>query len=348
ETQLDEHDVAAMRAALDGAGDDLDRLQLHFALGKALGDQGRFEESFRHFATANEIRRAVVPNDPDQVTETVRKTRSVFTREFLSGRENKGCPDPAPIFIVGLPRAGSTLVEQILASHPLVEGAGELTGIERIASSIADRAGTASWVEAVGELDAGALRAWGEAYLATVRARRRTDRPFFTDKMPFNWACVGLIHLVLPNARIVDVRRHPLGCCFANFSQYFSRTVNFGSSLEELGRYYRDYVQAMAHFDRLRPGRVHRVLYEELVNDLEGQVRRLLDHLGLPFDEACLRFHENPRAVFTPSARQVRKPLNRAGLERWRSYERWLDPLRETLGPVLDLYPRVPDEEPER
>jgi hypothetical protein len=162
--------------------------------------------------------------------------------------------------------------------------------------------------------------------------------------MPFNWSYVGLIHLILPDARIIDVRRHPLGCCFSNFALYFSRTVNFASSLEDLGRYYRAYARMMAHFDRVSPGRVHRVLYEDLVEDLEGEIRGLLDHLGLPFDEACLRFYENPRAVHTPSAQQVRRPINADGLERWRNYAPWLGPLKEALGPALDLYPAVPDE----
>jgi hypothetical protein len=247
---------------------------------------------------------------------------------------------------VGLPRSGSTLVEQILASHPLIEGAGELPAIERIAMDIAGQAGAASWQEAIGELGADALRARGEAYLASARACLTTDRPFFTDKMPFNWSCVGLIHLILPNARIIDVRRHPLACCFANFSQYFSRTVNFASSLEDLGRYYRAYARMMAHFDCLLPGRIHRVRYEALVEDLEGQVRSLLEYLNLPFDEGCLRFHENPRAIHTPSARQVRRPINREGLERWRCYEPWLGPLKDALGPIPDLYPAAPDKWP--
>ena len=342
--KLDQEDLAAMQAALAGAGDDLDRLQLHFALGNALGSQERFEESFSHYAAANELRRVLIPYDPNRVTETVRQARALFTAQFLRARTGQGCAAPDPIFIVGLPRSGTTLIEQILASHPFVEGAGELPDMERLATAVAARAGAASWLDAVGGLRADALHELGAAYLGTTRACRRTERPFFTDKMPFNWAYVGLIHLILPNARIVDVRRHPLGCCFSNFSRYFSRTVSFASSLEDLGRYYVAYVRMMAHFDRALPGRVHRVSYEDLVANPEREVRRLLNSLGLPFDPACLRFYENPRAVHTPSAEQVRRPVNRDGLERWRRYEPWLGPLKATLGAVLDLYPARLDE----
>lgn len=335
-------DIDRMRTALAVADDSIGRLQLHFALGKALGDQQCFEESFSHYATANEMRGTLIPYDPRPTVATARKTESLFTREFVRAREDFGAIAADPIFIVGLPRAGSTLVEQILASHPLVEGAGELPDFERLAISIAREAGTASWQEALAELDAEALRAHGEAYLASARARLVTDRPFFTDKMPFNWSMVGLIHLVLPNARIVDVRRHPMACCFANFTQYFSRTVNFPSSLEDIGRYYRIYVRMMAHFDDLLPGRVYRLLYERLVDDPDGQIRLMLEYLDLPFAGACLRFHENPRAIYTPSAAQVRQPIHREGLDRWRQYEPWLGPLRAALGPLPDLYPATP------
>ncbi len=344
ETRLDRCDIAAMQTALAGASDDLNRVQLHFALGKALGDSRCFDESFGHYAAANAIRRSLIPYDPALAAETVRKAQALFTGEFLRARAGQGCAAPAPIFIVGLPRSGSTLVEQILSSHPSIEAGGELPDIERIATGVANKRAATSWLDAIGEMSADALRGLGESYIGSTRTHRRTDRPFLTDKMPFNWSYVGLIHLVLPNARIVDVRRHPLACCFANFARYFSRTVDFASGLEDLGRYYRAYVQMMAHFDRMLPGRIYRLSYEDLVEDLERETRRLLDHLGLPFDEACLRFHENPRPIHTPSAQQVRRPITREGLERWRDYEHWLRPLKAELGSVLDLYPDVPDE----
>ena len=341
--KLDEQDIDAMLQALAAAPDDLNRVQLHFALGKALGDEKRFEESFRHYALGNDLRKILIPYDPHQVSETVRKAETVFTREFLQTRAGQGSMAADPIFIVGMPRSGSTLVEQILASHPLIEGADELFDMDRIAAGITNRDGTrSSWLDAIGDLSVESLHALGESYVALTRVHRKTGRPFFTDKMPYNWSYVGLIHLILPKAKIIDVRRHPLGCCFSNFTLYFNRTTNFASGLEDIGGYYRAYVRMMDHFDRILPGRVHRVLYEDLVGDLEGEVRKLLDHLGLPFDEACLRFYENPRAVHTPSAQQVRRPINRGGLEHWRNYEPWLGPLKESLGPVLDLYPAVP------
>jgi len=341
--KLDQQDIPVMQQALAEAGDDLNRLQLHFALGKALGDQGCFEESFSHYATANEIRRTVIPYAPRPIEEVVRKAQTLFTRAFLDQRAGYGCPATDPVFIVGLPRSGSTLVEQILASHSQIEGAGELFDIEKIAMGMAARENAESWLDAIGSMSADALRALGENYLASTRIHRKMARPFFTDKLPFNWLYTGFIHLVFPNARIIDVRRHPLGCCFSNFSLYFSRLTSFPSSLEELGHYYRAYVQMMAHFDRVRPGRIHRVRYEDLVEDFEDQVRRLLGHLDLPFEEACLRFHENPRPVHTPSAQQVRRPINREGLEHWKNYEPWLGPLKEALGPALDPYPTFRD-----
>jgi hypothetical protein len=230
-----------------------------------------------------------------------------------------------------MPRSGSTLVEQILSSHPMVEGAGELSQL----GEIVDRIGT-PWPQALPELGADALRALGQDYLAATRRFRRTDRPFFTDKMPSNWRYVGLIQLILPNAKIVDVRRHPLACGFSCFATYFSRDTAFPTSLDDLARYYRGYARMMDHLDAVLPGRIHRVQYERLVEDLEGETRRLLAYLDLPFHEACLRFHENPRAVHTPSAQQVRRPINRDGLGRWRDYEPWLAPLKDELGSSAD------------
>jgi tetratricopeptide (TPR) repeat protein len=342
-TKLDEGDIAGIQRALAGASDDLNRVQLHFALGKALGDQAHFEQSFNHYAIANEIRRTIIPTDVRRIEEAVDRTQALFTPEFLDRRMGEGCPAANPIFIVGLPRSGTTLVEQILASHPLVEGMGELVDLEVIGARVAGQKEGASWLQSIGELSADDRQMLGESYLQSTRVRRKTGRPFFTDKMPSNWAYAGLIHLIFPNARIIDVRRHPLACCVSNFALYFNRETSFASSLEELGRYYRAYVQMMAHFDRVLPGRIHRMLYEGLVQRPEEQVRKLLAHLGLPFEEGCLRFHENPRAVHTPSAQQVRRPISGDRFDHWRNYDPWLGPLKEALGPVLDLYPGVPD-----
>lgn len=333
--QLQIDDVDVIRDSLAVPTDDLNRLLLHFALGRALGDGRCYDESFRHYAAANELRSKLIPYDPSHVEEMVRGARSVFTREFLHQRTAATAVAARPIFIVGLPRSGSTLVEQILASHPGVEGLGELFDMERLLLEFTAGSGAGNWLEAVGRSNSDSLRALGDDYLRSAAKYRRTDRPIFTDKMPNNWSYVGLIHLMLPGAKIIDVRRHPLACCFANFALYFNRNTNFASSLEDLGKFYRAYVELMDHFDQALPGRIHHVQYEILVDDLEGEVRRLLEYLDLPFADSCLRFQENQRAVHTPSAAQVRMPLNRRGVDYWRHYEAFLGPLREALGPIL-------------
>lgn len=338
---LDSHDIAAMEKALAGDVDDLNRIQLRFALGKALGDEERYEDSFHQYAAANDLRRALIPCDLNEIEEAVRKARALFTREFLNERAGQGCGAPDPIFIVGLPRSGSTLVEQILASHPSIEGAGELHAMESIAAATGRQVGV-SWLDAIGTLNADALRMLGENYLAAARSARRAERPFFTDKMPYNWLYAGLILCALPNATIVDVRRHPMACCFSNFAMYFNRSTNFASGLEEIGRYYCAYIRMMDHFDSVAPGRIHRVFYEGLVHNSEGATHKLLSQLGLPFDDACLRFYDNPRAVHTPSALQVRQPIYKEDVERWQNYEPWLGPLKKALGAVLDVYPAAP------
>jgi Tfp pilus assembly protein PilF len=325
-------DVAEMERALPRSADPLGRAQLHFALGKALGDVGRFEESFRQYAQGNSARARLVAYDPRGASDLARHARATFTPAFLAKRTGQGCDAPDPIFIVGMPRSGSTLVEQILASHPLVEALGELPVLQNIAGRISGETDAGQgWPEAVAGLGAAELRALGERYLADTRRLRRTGRPFFTDKMPSNWRYLGLIHAILPNAKIVDVRRDPLACCFSAFTTYFNRETRFPTSLEDLGRYYRDYTGLADSFAAARPARVHRLRYERLVDDLEDEVRRLLAYLGLPFDEACLRFHESRRAIHTPSAQQVREPINRKGLGRWRAYEPWLAPLMRGL-----------------
>jgi tetratricopeptide (TPR) repeat protein len=345
--RFDAADLRRMRGQLDRTelkGED--RWCLEFAVGKALEDAGEFEGSFRHYAEGNRLRRLAAPYSADENTSRMRKAKAAFSRELFEARAGAGCTAPDPIFIVGLPRAGSTLVEQILSSHSQVEGTMELPEVVAITRELRNRGDspeTTTYHGVLATLSHDELRALGERYLERTRIQRHAGVPRFIDKLPNNFAHVGLIHLMLPNARIVDVRRHPMACCFSGFKQHFARGQHFTYGLRDIGRYYRDYVELMAHYDAVLPGRVHRVVYERLVEDTEGEVRRLLDHCGLPFEDGVLRFFENKRAVRTASSEQVRRPINRDGLEQWRHYEPWLDELKAALGPVLASYPDVPD-----
>ena len=340
-------DIAAMTDALDQAGlGNEDRLHLHFALGKAFEDRGEAATAFRHYADGNRLRRAMSAYDPDEVTGHVRRCEALFTPDFFAARAGLGCAAPDPIFILGMPRAGSTLVEQILASHSQVEGTMELPDLPALVRRLGARhrkSEKSDYPECLATSAPEELQGLGEEYLERTRIQRKTDRPLFIDKMPNTWAHVGLIRLILPRARSVDARRHPLACGFSNFKQHFARGQDFTYDLEEFGRYYRDYVELMAHFDRVQPGKAHRVIHERLVEDPENEIRALLDFLDLPFEPACLRSHETERAVRTASSEQVRRPINREGLDQWRAYEPWLGPLKDALGPVLDAYPAVPE-----
>ena len=327
----------ARRADLD----DRDRLHFHFAIGKALEDRSEFAESFRHYAQGNALRLERDPYNIEELVDHVHRSTALFSREFFSARADCGAHDADPIFVLGLPRSGSTLVEQILSSHPKVEGTMELPDIAAIASSLDQRQSAetdARYPQVLADLDQDRLRQLGDSYITKTRLHRKLGTPFFVDKMPNNFAHVGLIHLILPNARIIDVRRHPLACGLSLFKEHFARAQNFSYSLEAIGQYYRNYVELMAHFDAVLPGRVHRVIYESLVDDTEAEVRRLLDYCGLSFDPACMSFHENTRSVSTASAEQVRQPIYRQGLDHWRNYEPWLEPLRTQLGPLVDDY----------
>ena len=334
-------DIEAMRAQVQRTdlGDD-ERVQFHFALGKALEDAKGYESSFDHYARGNSLRRSQVGYDADRTSARVGRCREILTAGFFEQRRGYGSDAPDPIFIVGLPRAGSTLIEQILASHSAVEGTMELPDLISLARKLpGTSAGGARFPESLTTLSAAECRGLGEQYLQQTKVQRKTAVPFFIDKMPNNFAYVGFIQLILPNAKIIDARRHPLGCCFSVFKQHFARGQGFAYDLDDLGRYYRDYVALMAHFDQALPGRVHRVIYETMVQDTEGEVRRLLDYCGLPFEEGCLRFYENARAVRTASSEQVRQPIFRDALEHWRHYEPWLGPLKRALGPTLEAYP---------
>jgi len=344
--RLDADDIARMQAALPLPDlSDIDRLQLHFALGKALEDARRDAEAFAHYAQGAALQRARVDYDPDDTTAQMRRTKALLSRGFFAARAGQGSPRPDPIFVVGLPRSGSTLVEQILASHSLVEGTQELPHIPALAARLggpARRESESAYPDILAALSPQELAALGEEYLALCQVHRRLDRPYFIDKLPNNFSHVGFIHLILPQAKIVDARRHPLGAGFSCFKQHFAAGQDFTYDQTDLGRYYRDYVELMAHFDAALPGRVHRVIYEAMVADPEAQVRALLDHCGLPFEAACLTFYENDRAVRTASSEQVRQPIFKDAAEHWRRFEPWLGPMKAALGPVLDAYPDAP------
>ena len=341
-----EADLATMTAALETPDlSDDDRLHLRYALGKAHEDAGLWDAAFAHYAAGAAIRRKQLDYDPEENAADVVRTKAVFTPAFLAARAGQGCPAPDPIFIVGLPRSGSTLVEQILASHSMVEGTMELPDLivmaRRLGGKTAARA-ESSYPESLADLSPDDLKSLGEEFLERTRIQRKTDRPFFIDKMPNNFAHAGLIHLILPNAKIIDARRHPLGCCFSGFKQHFARGQAFSYDLTDIGRYYADYVALMAHFDAVLPGRVHRVIYERMIADPEGQIRALLAHCGLPFEAACLSPHQNERAVRTASSEQVRRPIFKDAVEHWQKFESHLTPLKQALGPVLDAYPDAP------
>jgi hypothetical protein len=275
----------------------------------------------------------------------VRRAKRLFNKEFFSSRDGFGAAAPDPIFIVGLPRAGSTLVEQILASHSSVEGTMELQDIMAMAANLGgprERGQESAYPGVLAGLNATECRALGDSYIEQTRIQRKTGKPFFIDKMPNNFLHIGLIRLVLPNAKIIDARRHPMACCFSGFKQNFAQGQRYTYSLEHIGRYYRDYVELMAHFDEILPGKIHRVIYENMIEDTEGEVRRLLAYCELPFEAATLSFYDNDRAVRTASSQQVRKPIFREGLDHWRNFEPWLEPLRQTLGDVLTVYPQLP------
>lgn len=334
--KFDEADIAAMQTAL-GRDDisDEDRFHLDFALGKAFEDRKAHAEAFAHYEAGNRLRRTKISYDADETEAFVDASIAISTRDFFDGRRDQGCSAPAPIFILGMPRAGSTLIEQILSSHSEVEGTSELPDIPALARF-------KDYPASIGDLSPERLREMGESYIETTRIQRKTDKPYFIDKLPNNWAHVPLIHLILPNAKIIDARRHPMSCCFSNFKQHFARGQAFSYSLEDMGLYYRDYVRLMAHVDAVLPGRVHRVIYERMVDDTEGEVRALLAACGLEFEERCLRFHETERAVRTPSSEQVRRPIFREGTEGWQGFEPWLRPLKTVLGDIVTAYPELP------
>jgi predicted Zn-dependent protease len=318
----------------------VDRYHLCFALGKALEDRAEFAQSWAYYERGNALKRAESRYDPEPVETNTRKQVQVCTRDFFAARAGWGAPERDPIFILGLPRSGSTLIEQILASHSQVEGTQELAEIPRLVLAMQGRDADPRdprYPAVLAQMSGGDFRALGERYLAETRVYR-TEMPFFIDKMPNNFRHVGLIHLMFPNARIIDARREPMACCFGNLKQLFANGQEFTYSADDIARYYRTYLELMAHWDAALPGRVLRVHHEDVVDDLGGSVRRMLDHCGLPFEPACVDFHKARRSVRTPSSEQVRRPIFRDGLDAWKNYEPWLAPLKDALGDALERW----------
>ncbi|MCM8556605.1 tetratricopeptide repeat-containing sulfotransferase family protein [Sphingomicrobium sediminis] len=334
--RFQDSEIDAMEVLLDDEATVYkDRVYMHFAIGKAYEDGGEYERSFAHYERGNRLKQIQSRYDKEQMTAELRRQADFFTPDLFARKGDRGCSAPDPIFVLGLPRAGSTLIEQILASHSMIDGTLELPDIPALAHRLRGRkAGQDQYPDILGEMDGEELRKLGEEYLENTRVHRG-DAPFFIDKMPNNFRHIGLIRLILPNAKIIDARRAPLDCCWSNFKQLFAEGQEFTYGLEEIGTYYRDYVDLMEHWDEVQPGAVLRVQHEDVLDDLEGQVRRMLDHLGLPFEQACVDFHRTDRAVRTASSEQVRQPINRAGVGAWRPYDEWLGPLREALGSSL-------------
>lgn len=332
-TRMRDAEAAPTTATVDG-------VHLCFALGKALEDRADYAESWRYYARGNALQRSESRYRPEIIETNTAQQRDVSTRHFFAAREGWGVADPDPIFILGLPRSGSTLIEQILASHSQVEGTQELPDIQRIVLELQGRDPDLDhprYPNALLDMTREDFRALGQRYLDDTRAYR-TGLPFFIDKMPNNFRHVGLIKLMLPHARIIDARRDPMSCCFSNLKQLFARGQEFSYSIDDIARYYRTYLDLMAHWDEALPGHVLRVQHEDVIDDLEGSVRRILDHCGLAFEPACVEFHTNKRSVRTPSSEQVRRPIFRDGLDQWRAFEGQLSPLRNALGDALERY----------
>ena len=341
--KFDEQQVSVMQqseASEDIAA--LDQIQINFALGKAFEDRRDYEQAFHHYEKGNALKKTTTHYAAKQLQRRIDSQIQVCTREFLESKKGSGNPSSAPIFIVGLPRSGSTLLEQILASHSQVDGTMELHNILDLAKRLRGRSDNNDqnprYPKIITELDDSYFERFGDQFMQNTQVYRESA-PFFTDKMPNNFFHIGLIKLILPNAKVIDARRHPMACCFSGFKQLFGEGQEFSYGLADIGNYYRQYVKLMDHWDNVLPGFVLRVQHEDVVDDLETQVRRILEFCGLPFEEACLAFHKTERSVRTPSAEQVRQPIYKTGLDQWRNFEEHLQPLIDALGPdVLKRY----------
>ncbi|MFQ5660125.1 MAG: sulfotransferase [Gammaproteobacteria bacterium] len=333
--RFEEAEIAQMqRAEADAATGNVNRYQLCFALGKSFEDCNDYERAFNYYARGNQLKLAESGYRAERTDDEFARQKAICNQQFFRERTGYGVYSSEPIFIVGLPRAGSTLLEQILASHPMVDGTIELPNIISLAQMLGGRHKIdeeSQYPEILETLDREQFEHFGNDYLESTRVYRQ-GASFFTDKTPNNFRHIGLIHLIFPNAKIIDARRHPMACCFSNFKQLFGKGQDFSYGLEEIGRYYCGYVALMDHWERVLPGKILRVQYEEIVDDVESRVRRLLDFLGLPFDQRCIEFYKNERAVHTPSAEQVRQPIYHESIEQWKNFEPFLGPLKESLG----------------
>jgi tetratricopeptide (TPR) repeat protein len=337
--KFDDAQIATMREMEAASATQLaDRYHLCFAIGKALEDRSAYAESFTYYERGNRLKRDEIGYDRRRITDEIRLQIEHCTADLFAQKKGAGCNASDPIFIVGLPRAGSTLLEQILASHSQVEGTMELPNILALAHRLDGLRRVddeARYPANLSELTVDELTKFGEDYLSDTKIHRKQGRPFFIDKMPNNFRHIGLIHMILPNAKIIDARRGAMGCCFSGFKQLFAEGQEFTYGLEEIGHYYADYVALMDHWDKVLPGKILRIRYEEVVADLETQVRRMLDFCALPFEDACIKFHETERAVRTASSEQVRQPIFKSGVDQWENFSPYLDPLRAILGPEL-------------
>ena len=340
--RFDDETVSEMEKRITGGGlSTQSEVNFLFALGKAYEDRGNFERGWEYYRSGNDKQRAASSYDPVQTEVLNDRIVSVFTREFLESRREVGLQDPAPIFILGLPRSGSTLLEQILASHPDVEGTSELPYLGRVATWLnRNRADGINYPEAVRELPPSAFEGLGGDYLRYASMHRRSGTPRFIDKMPNNFPNVGFLSLILPQARIIDARRHPLDACLSCYRQLFAKGQAFTYDLTEIGEYYLQYQRMLDHWHAVLPGRVLTVQYEEVVTDFEPQVRRLLEFCELPWDDACLRFYASDRPVRTPSSEQVRQPIYDRSIGHWQHFASHLDELIETIAPIRDRYRR--------
>jgi tetratricopeptide (TPR) repeat protein len=336
--EFTDDELAQMQASEQAASTLLnDRCQLCFALGKAFEDREEFASSFAYYERGNTLMMQQVRYSADRIAAEFKVQMETCTRDLFTVQSGHGNMAAEPIFIVGLPRAGSTLIEQIIASHSQVDGTMELPHILALVHRLNGRRrirDDGRYPKVLQELAPDQLQKFGDDYLSDIEVYRK-GAPFFTDKMPNNFRHIGLIHLILPNAKIIDARREPMACCFGAFKQLFAEGQAFTYGLEEIGRYYRGYVELMDHWDEVLPGKILRVQHEDVVADLETQVRRILKYCGLPFEQSCLDFHKTERAVRTASSEQVRQPLYKSGLDQWRNYEPWLEPLRAALGKAL-------------
>ncbi len=333
--RFQDDEITAMRRQADSANlSHLDRVYLAFALGKACEDRGEFEESFQHYTTGNQLKKTQSRYSAEQMTQALEAQMQVCSADFFAARQGYGHQAPDPIFILGLPRAGSTLLEQILASHSQVDGTLELPNILALTRKLGQGkkiAGESSYPDVLMEVSAADCERFGAEYLHDTRIHRQSA-PCFIDKMPNNFRHIGLIKLILPNAKIIDARRHPMACCFSGFKQLFAEGQEFTYSLSDIGTYYQDYIRLMTHWNQTLPNQILTVHHEEVVNDLESQVKRILDYCGLPFEQACLNYHETKRNIRTPSSEQVRQPIFKSSLNTWKNFEPWLTPLKEALG----------------